>query len=352
MVTSKDPKVTAPKLEYAQYGKEPTGVLRAAVESFGNDASATVNAMNARLSAPANTFDDLIVWAAYREFLNNTDPTNAMAINDLRVQAEIVEEISHLQSPAIASLEGLRSKLINGWGNFILDILIKHSDVMNEPKSALMIHTARLAIEPTRADLRTNVLTALDDPSWTVKTALVDETAGRYLDIELLSTIGVLPQMLKDAPTNGKLVLALAGHLSDTKPVECTNYLKSLVKPGAPEVPGLDEVPEMKPVAPQPAPRDLVPEVPAVPGRAKVAALDDKRKEFAQVPELPKLDALPAVPAPKDKKKTVEAPGRPGRAARAKVDRVPAVEPYFDTALKIEDVLGGASTVRVILKSL
>jgi Domain of unknown function (DUF4157) len=352
MVTTADPKVTAPKLEYAEHGKEPTGVLRAAVESFGMDRDATITAMQNRIAAGFATFEDLIIIAAYDEFLNGSNPGDAHAIDNLRFQAEMAEDIAHLKSPAIASLEGLRGRLMGGWGDRMLDAIIQYADEMKEPKAALMIHTARLATDRTDPDLLKNVMDCLNDPSWTVKTVMVDEAAGRYLDIELLNDIGVLPDLLKDAPTHGKLVLALAGHMSDTKPVECTDYLKGLVKPGAPEVRGLDAVGEVKPVPPQKAPRGPVAEVPMVPGRAKVPALDDKRKEFPLVPDLPKLDALPAVPAPKDKKKTVEAPGRAGREARAKVDPVPLVEPYFDTALKIEDVLGGASTVRVILKSL
>jgi len=353
LVTAQDPKVTASKLEYAQYGKEPTGVLRAALECFGNDRKSALTAMKARMAATSmsSSFDDLIIWSAYAEFIDERDPSSAGALNDLRILTELVEDFSHLKSEAHASLASLRGWLKIGWGRKILDTLIQCSDVAKQPKQGLMIKTARLAIEPNRADLQTEILTLLDNPVWTVKTALVDAKEGRYLDVGLLDEIGALATMLTGPTTRGKLVLALAGQVGKTKPAPCTTYLQGIRKPAVAEVPGLAAVPEVPEVPEKKAPRELVPEVPEVKGRAKVEAIPGQRKEYPEIADLPKLEALEAVPAPKDKK-VVMAKGRKGRTGRDAVDPVPRVEAYFDETLKIDELLGGASTVKIVLKSL
>jgi hypothetical protein len=51
IVSGSDPKLTAPKLEYAEGGTEPTGVLRATLESWANDRAATIDALKRRITA-------------------------------------------------------------------------------------------------------------------------------------------------------------------------------------------------------------------------------------------------------------------------------------------------------------
>jgi hypothetical protein len=398
LVTSEDPKVTASKLEYAQEGREPTGVLRAAIEAYGTDGKATITAMKARMKATSSSssFDDLIVWAAYAEFVDDRDSKSAAALNNLRRLAEIVEDFSHLQSEAHASLKPLRSWLKHGWGKRILDTVLQLSDAAKQPKQGLMLRIARLASGPTDATLQAAVMTQLNDPAaaWTVKSARVDASAGRYLDLQLLDEIGVLPALLTGPATHGKLVLALVGQVSKTPPAACTSYLQGLRKPAVVKVDELAYQPAVPDVPEQPAPRDLVPEVPAVPGRLKIDEIPGQRPAYPAVPELPKLEALPIVAAPENPDKSespkqpdnakqpeslkqpqsskkskspkksespqqpdkpkpvVMAPGRKGRPERKAVDAAPAVEPYFEASLKIEDVLGGASTARHVLKSL
>jgi hypothetical protein len=450
MVTAKDPKVTASKLEYAQEGTEPTGVMRAALEAYGLDGDATRTAMDARCKATStsSSFDDLIIWAVYQELLDNHDASQSWYLENLRVYAELAEDFSHLQSAAHASLAGLRTQLKNGWGEKILDTLIDHAPAAQVGEQGLMLRIARLAITPNDAARQQAVMAWISDPSWTVKHARVDTSEGRYFDFTLLESVGVLPSLLSGPPTHAKLLMALAGVLESSAPAACVSYLRGIRKPAKPAVNGLPAVPAVPEVAEQPAPRALVPEVPGVPGRPKVDAIPGQRAESPLVPDLPKLDGLPAVevpvppakkdgdakdsvkpvvappvppkkpappvknpvplevkpadtkpadkaepkpddkvepkpvpvtpapvqtpkkkdeadkdakavttPAPTgplqpDKPAVVTAPGRKGRPERKVVDPVPKVDPYFDDALKVEDILGGATTLLEIMKKL
>lgn len=75
IVSGSDPKLTAPKLEYAEGGTEPTGVLRATLESWGNDRVATIDALKRRIAAKGGdtSWREKVITALMKIIVANKD---------------------------------------------------------------------------------------------------------------------------------------------------------------------------------------------------------------------------------------------------------------------------------------
>jgi len=71
LYTSADPKVTAPKLEYVEQGKEPLGAMRALAECWGKDNAKCQNAVTARIAKPlGKSWAETIIQVLYKLTLN------------------------------------------------------------------------------------------------------------------------------------------------------------------------------------------------------------------------------------------------------------------------------------------
>ena len=66
-----DPYVTASKLKYAEFGKEPQGAPWAALESWATDQPATLTALDNRSKKGSTKWDDVIIQSIYALIIAN-----------------------------------------------------------------------------------------------------------------------------------------------------------------------------------------------------------------------------------------------------------------------------------------
>jgi Domain of unknown function (DUF4157) len=108
IVSGTDPKLTAPKLEYAEGGTEPTGVLRATLESWGTDKGATIDALNRRLVAKGTdtAWRERVICSVMRLIVAR--PDDAQLISTLVGTAGA---LSHLTSRPECKVSALKDKV-------------------------------------------------------------------------------------------------------------------------------------------------------------------------------------------------------------------------------------------------
>jgi len=358
MVSTADPFVTASKLEYAEHGKEPLGVLRAALEAWGADPVAASEAMTRRSLVASTKWDDVIISSIYRSILaKGNDPGLGQMF---QVWAEMAAGISEMKSDAHCKVSEMSSWVENGWSSEI-DTLLGGLQTSSEwganASIRLVMYQLWLGSFPSDGTLPGQLLGVLES-DFTAKTAMVAD--GKYVDVPYLVGRGVFDTLLDGPSAKGKTVLALVGLLDGGAPAKAKEYFTSRLEPGAAEVPELPEVPEVAAILEQAAPRPKVAKVPKVLGRAKTPKIDGKRAEFAAVAdleELPELAEVAAVRASGPVTKegvapTVVAPGRKGRPKRELVPKIPAVKPYLPARLDFATLIGSRATEDEIVAKL
>ncbi len=335
--TSQDPAVTASKLEYTKLGTEPLGTIRAALESWGNDPVETIKAMEARIAAAKNEWSDVIIVTIYKEIVGMGAAPGVGKV--LQSWADLAGTMSEMSSDNHCKLSELYHYYNEGMQTQIKTLLTALNKTPNWTAGSaveLVMVQAWAACTPNSATMH-KFFTDLLGKHWDARKANVG--SDKYVDFTGLQAWGMLDPMLKGPTTKGKTVLAIMAMIDAGAPASAKKYLKDPTRrhPGAAELPELPEVPEVPAVAAQPAPRAKVAAVPKVAGRPKVAKIDGKRPEAAEIKEMPALPELAEVkvavvegPATETGEAPVlMAPGRDGRPKRALVPKVAAVKPFF-----------------------
>lgn len=340
LVSTEDPRVTATKLVYTEFGMEPHGVLLAALEAWARDPAATIAAMERRASkVDSPGWADAVVESVFAYVLRGKAHGAFAAV--LQSMADVAHGIDDLRKDAscrvaaVTKLFGLDPRRLHSF----LDRLTKTTTYRSSPKIQLVFDQVFAVADDDQA--KVDAIVAGLGTSFDAK------SAKDLLDVKHLADGGALAKALTEPSSKGKLTLAVMGVIDPLCPDACKEFVKKVRHPGAPVVPGLEAVPPVPAVLEQPAPRAEVPEVPEVKGRPKVEKIADKRAEVAEVPDLPKLDKLDPVPAPeppepgKEAPPPVVAPGRVERKGRDKVDEVPAVKPFFEESHEFNKIAAG-----------
>ncbi|MBK6621386.1 MAG: hypothetical protein IPG32_11120 [Saprospirales bacterium] len=67
IISAGDPAITANKLRYVEFGTEPSGALRAVLESWANNSTDTIAAMQRRVRrSPGTDWDNRLIRKAYQ----------------------------------------------------------------------------------------------------------------------------------------------------------------------------------------------------------------------------------------------------------------------------------------------
>jgi hypothetical protein len=351
MVSHEDPKVTASKLEYAEEGIEPLGVLRAALESWGYDPDETYKAMARRVAAAVDDWDDIIIVAVYRTILKHAADGDSGIASILKYYTDIASSMSEMKHDAELEVSEISGSFNIGSFADEIDTLLADlstsSAWASTPAIALVMYQIWMACFPGDTDLRDAFITHLG-ANFNAKSSMVAE--DKYLDVGFLESQSLLTPLLAGPSQPGKTILAIVALLDGGAPASAKSYFSSRIDPGAPEIPELPEVDEVPEVPEQAAPRPEVPEVPEVAGRPKVAEIPGKRPAAAAIPKLPKLAKLEAVAAPQGPVQPgqslpqVMAPGRAGRPKREAVPKVPIVKPYLPARLDVATLLAKRAT--------
>ncbi|MBN2005132.1 MAG: DUF4157 domain-containing protein [Anaerolineae bacterium] len=108
IISSGDPKLTASKLEYAEAGVEPTGVLRAVLESWANNKQDTIDALKRRIKAKASdkSWSETLITALAKIIV--ADPDNAPLI---RAFVDAAGALGHMTSRSHCNVKSLKGKV-------------------------------------------------------------------------------------------------------------------------------------------------------------------------------------------------------------------------------------------------
>ncbi len=106
IISPRDPKLTAPKLEYAEGGTEPTGVLRATLESWATDRVATIAALNRRIAAKgaSTNWSERVICAVMKIIVADKD--NGQLISTLTDSAGTLGHLTSRPDCHVSSLQG------------------------------------------------------------------------------------------------------------------------------------------------------------------------------------------------------------------------------------------------------
>lgn len=359
MVSGADPKVTASKLEYAEEGIEPLGVLRAALESWAYDPAETYKAMARRVAAAVDDWDDIIICTIYKAILEseaNGDSGIATTMKQWSNLASSFSEMKHDAELKVSAISGTYN--ISSYYAEIDRLLaeLQNSSLWGStPAIELVMLQIWMGCFPGKSALHDSFISGLG--AFTAKSAMVGD--GKYVDVGYLESQSLLTPLLAGPPMAGKTILALIALLDGGAPASAKAYFTTRMEPGAPEIPELAEVAEVPEVKKQAAPREEVAEVPEVAGRAKVDEITPKKRPAAaEIPKLEKLEKLDAVAAPQGPVQPgkslapVMAPGRKGRPKRDLVPKVAAVKPYMPATLDIGILVANRATEEELIAKL
>ena len=107
LISGSDPKLTAPKLEYAKEGTDPTGALRAATEAWGTNRKDAIDAINWRIANRTGLdWKEVAIRSLYKVIV--TQPDNGELINQFTTAASA---LAHLPSKSECTVAGLVGKV-------------------------------------------------------------------------------------------------------------------------------------------------------------------------------------------------------------------------------------------------
>jgi hypothetical protein len=106
LISVGDPKLTAPKLEYAEGGTEPTGVLRATLEAWATDRVATIAALNRRIAAKSGdiSWSEKVITALMKIIV--ASPNNAALISTFTGTAGALGHLTGRPECRVSALKG------------------------------------------------------------------------------------------------------------------------------------------------------------------------------------------------------------------------------------------------------
>lgn len=233
IVSGTDPKLTAPKLEYAEAGTEPTGALRATLEAWGTDRVATLAAVNRRLVTKAGdtSWRETVIRAAHR--LIAADPDNARLISTMISTAGA---LSHLTGRPQCHVAAIKDAVPPAHLDAIFTELTT-SAIWTDPGFEYVVAVCYQVWAKNNNGKIGDFHNFLDGSGFTT------QNAGAIFDLAYLKPI--IAQLLPlpgdpDNPPRGTFLLALLYLVGERAgaPAEAKNYIKTVVGVGKQVFPG------------------------------------------------------------------------------------------------------------------
>jgi len=223
ILSDDDRELTASKLRYTEFGTEPTGAVRAALESWASDAGATRLAMERRVARTANGWDAILIKKAYQIIIAQymTDAEHFRLVGEaVELLSEMkFESIAHVGNQTLQAFQGMDGLGINTDAGNLIDAVL-HTAEGHDPGVTLALLQVWMTVDATKqADFMSSV------GSRTCNQMVV------YVDIAFLESKGLMNTLLTGAATDAaKLRLALLGILGDNDNAAARTYLNSLLQ--------------------------------------------------------------------------------------------------------------------------
>jgi hypothetical protein len=218
LVSSADPKLTASKLDYMEFGTEPTGALRAAVECWASDEKKCFDAMTRRIARKTKDWHEVIITKAYEiilaKYKADGPNINKFALQSYYLSEGAIEDVcrpdffSALDSGGADMIDMF--KALSGANQFTSDKYIP-----------LVMYQNWMTLDPADASLKASFINHLEKN-------YNCHSAKKFVDIDYLDKKGHMTGLLTGAPSPGKLILALLG-VNKSNQADCKKYVISQV---------------------------------------------------------------------------------------------------------------------------
>lgn len=224
LISDKDPKITASKLKYVEYGTEPAGAMRAVLECWATDNNSQRNRlrklMKKRAKKTGTSWNDTLIKSLYNLVCKDSIWNKGESI---RRFASIAKEVSHALQMVDCKVNKFRAfETFNG----ITDILFP---TMASTKEWSTTHYIPLVFyqvwmrdpNTTNNNIPINFLNHLG-------TYTSCAEPNDFVDIDAIAP-KIVTLFQTDASDKGKLILALLGVLHDN--ANCKAYLTGMLNP-------------------------------------------------------------------------------------------------------------------------
>lgn len=211
-----DPKLTAAKHVYVEFGTEPSGALRAVLETWAKDESACKKAMKKRVKITSAKWDGIIIETLYSIILNKYMDKGEM-IRQMSLFADEIAEFKfdeECRPEKISVMDTMGVDLVT-----VLKALKKSAEWKARNYIPLVMGQAWMTADPADASVKTDFLTLL-------ATSFTCQSARKYVGIDYLTKNTHMASLLA-TKSDGAMMLALLGVLNKTMNADCKAYLIS-----------------------------------------------------------------------------------------------------------------------------
>lgn len=237
IISGTDPKLTAPKLEYAEGGTEPTGVLRATLESWANDRVATIAALKRRIAAKGSdtSWREKLITALMKLIVADKD--NAALISTF---TDTADALGHLTARPHCRVSALVGRVPGAHMDAIFTDLTG-SDVWTDPGTDYVPAVVFQVWIARNNGKIGDFLTFLDGSTFNT------QNAAAFFDLGHLQPMiaSLLPAPMTPAtPPRGSFLIALLylAKQGTAAPQESKDYIKTVVGVGNQVFPGTCDV--------------------------------------------------------------------------------------------------------------
>ncbi|MBK7336532.1 MAG: hypothetical protein IPJ00_10310 [Saprospirales bacterium] len=226
IISAADPAITANKLRYVEFGTEPSGALRAVLESWANNSTDTIAAMQRRVRiAPGADWDKRLIRKAYQLIIAQYS-TNAEAIRLLGSGVEILAELK--SSPHFEARESFFSTFVNGTALNNLNTADLEAMLTDLAGSSSFTGTPGLRLAVFQRWMKTNV--AKKAAFMSLLQSQTCSASLPFVSISLLDGAGLMQDMLNGSfNDNAKLKLALMGVIGENDNSHARSHLLGLL---------------------------------------------------------------------------------------------------------------------------
>lgn len=216
LTSTVDPKLTATKDVYVEFGTEPSGALRAVLETWAKDEAACINAMTNRVKIVSTDWDGVIIQTLYKiilaKYLSDGEKIRQMSmladeIAEFKWNEECRPEKIHVMDTMGADLV-LLLKALQGSSEWIARNYIP-----------LVMFQAWMTADPGDIGVKSNFLSKL-------AASFTCQSARKFVGIDYLTSNGHMTALLA-TKSDGAMILALLGVLNGTMNADAKAYLIS-----------------------------------------------------------------------------------------------------------------------------
>lgn len=227
LVSSGDPELTSPKMDYVRAGVEALGVMRALLEVWASDRKGALDAARHRIANPLSTWDEPIVQVCLGLVLSRYQKDGA----GIAALVDAAGALGHAMYRAHCRVDAIKPPRVpQALVPHIFGALVADPQLGGLSYYRLVLHEVWMRYDPAR---RTNFLADLVSGSFTC------QTAKDFLDIGWLTPDLSALMGLAGSPTtdDGKTLVALHALAEGSRDAAVVGHVKALCQANGDRLP-------------------------------------------------------------------------------------------------------------------